>query len=92
MEFRGAGYWEGLEDSHGPASQFAIFRRNTKREEVFNPVSGDERSWEVVESYEYPAKADTRSEDERLEDELNYYVRQLAWDKRNEEDPDLARG
>ena len=67
-----------------------IFRRNTKREEVFNPVSGDERSWEVVESYEYPAKADTRSEDERLEDELNYYVRQLAWDKRNEEDPDLG--
>lgn len=88
VEFNGVGFWEDFEYSNGPASQFAIFRRNETfkpTEKIFEPIL-HAQGWKLLIEYLYPAKCDTRSQDQRLKDELNYYTRQLAWEKRGDQD------
>ena len=88
VAFHGAGYWEATKESHGPASQVAVFAR--KKEVGLVPVRNQlirnledalACKWEVVERIEYPvAREETRSKAQQLGDELTFHLRGVIWD------------
>ena len=87
VNFLGAGWREGKEESHGPASQVAVFRRQGQVQvESAEEARTRPGSWQLVAREEWPVKRpETRSRDQVLGDELEYYLRQLTWDRRGEE-------
>jgi len=83
VEFGGVGFTEGCEDSHGPASQIAVFRR---KEWVEDRDLSQKTSWEKVANYTFPKKVDNRTREEKIYDEVMYYARMLAMDIREREE------
>ena len=81
VAFHGAGYWEATRESHGPASQVAVFARKklslSEREVDLLPVwtEQDENlvskdatlapEWKVVEKIEYPVAREERRSKEQ---------------------------
>ena len=100
VTFHGAGYWEANRESHGPASQVAVFTR--KKEDglvpvrthlIRDPEDALACKWEVVERIEYPvAREETRSKEQQLGDELTFHLRGVIWDvaclRQEQEDSD----
>lgn len=85
VEFGGVGFTEGCEESHGPCSQIAVFRRSNEEKFEFKE-NVEESSWEKVASYTFPKKVDHRTREEKIHDEAIYYARMLAVDIREKED------
>ena len=83
VEFGGVGFTEGCEDSHGPASQIAVFRRKEWVEERDLSLK---TKWEKVANYTFPKKIDNRTREEKIYDEVMYYARMLAMDIREREE------
>ena len=81
VELDGVGWKEGCRDSHGPASQMAIFRRGdwSLAEQSLEQVRTS--SWNLLASSTFPANADTRSRTEKIYDELMYYVNFLSYEQ-----------
>ena len=78
-EYDGVGWTEGCRESHGPASQFVIFRRPdwTPSDRAAERVN----SWELLSSNTFPANQDTRSRQEKIFDELVYYANIKSYDE-----------
>jgi len=83
VEFGGVGFTPGCEESHGPCSQIAVFRRIGETVEV-NELT-EESSWEKLSSYIFPKKVDSRTRKEKIHDEAIYYARMMAGDAREKE-------
>ena len=85
VQHGGVGWKEGFHDSHGPASQMAIFRRRdwTHRagQQDVNPEHTD--SWNQMASFTFPASHDIRSRTEKIYDELIYYVNLESYNEFN---------
>merc|ERR1712179_703701 len=81
VEFGGVGFTEGCEDSHGPCSQIAVFRR-TDETGIEENQTCEVSDWENIASYTFPKKVDNRTREERIRDEVVYYARMLATDIR----------
>ena len=83
VTYRGAGWWEGRESSHGPASQAAIFVRREEGEVGCREVVEEWKGWELVERIDYPVvREERRSREEVVGDETEFHLRTLAWDAR----------
>ena len=96
VAFDGAGYWEAKRESHGPASQVAVFTRkknilSEKEVDLLHLEAQQNRNtrrrdnpaqeWMVVEKIEYPvAQEEKRSKEEQLGDELIFHLRGFTWD------------
>eukprot|EP00092_Neocalanus_flemingeri_P027341 GFUD01029652.1.p1 GENE.GFUD01029652.1~~GFUD01029652.1.p1 ORF type:complete len:425 (+),score=142.05 GFUD01029652.1:80-1354(+) len=83
VEFGGVGFTEGCEDSHGPASQIAVFRKEEWMERI---EIDQETKWKKVAKYTFPKKVDNRSREEKIYDEVIYYARMVAVDIREREE------
>jgi hypothetical protein len=84
VRFLGAGWSAGREESHGPASQVAVFTREGPPGPL-GPGPGP-GGWWRLERVDYPVRRpETRGREELLGDELLYYLRLLVWDQRGEE-------
>jgi len=83
VEFGGVGFTEGCEESHGPCSQIAVFRK-TNETGMHENQTCENSNWESIASYTFPKKVDNRSREERIRDEAVYYARMLASDIREE--------
>jgi len=87
VDFSGVGFKDGCEESHGPCSQIAVFRR-------VGPVNvGENQSlvdtnWKNIARYTFPKKVDSRTREEKIHDEAIYYARLLANDIRERETVD----
>ena len=91
--FHGAGYWEATRESHGPASQVAVFERKPQipsgkeidllaiRQQQCGNLGSKDTKWVVVEKIEYPvAREEMRSKEQQLGDELTFHLRGFIWD------------
>lgn len=85
VEFGGVGFTEGCEESHGPASQIAVFRRK-EGENMGGSEVKLETAWEKIVSYTFPKKVDLRTREEKIHDEAVYYARMLAVDIKEKEE------
>jgi len=83
VEFGGVGFTDGCEDSHGPSSQIAVFRRSDETGIEENQTC-EVSDWENIASYTFPMKVDNRTREERIRDEVVYYARMLATDIRED--------
>jgi len=86
VEFGGVGFTEGCEESHGPASQIAVFRRKGEFDDMGVSEVRKETAWEEIVSYTFPKKVDIRTREEKIHDEAVYYARMLAVDIREKEE------
>ena len=103
VAFHGAGYWEATRESHGPASQVALFVRRLQilpeKEADLLPVrtpqdgnlESKDTEWVVVEKIDYPvAREEKRSREEQLGDELTFHLRGFIWDAACQQEEQLA--
>jgi len=82
VEFGGVGFTVGCEESHGPASQIAVFRRKDEvKKEAIMLMNGDS-AWEKLTSFTFPKKVDERTKEHKIYDEVMYYARIMAMDVR----------
>jgi len=88
VDFSGVGFTEGCQETHGPASQIAIFRRESPSVKSTSDIELASISWEKMVCYTFPKKVDNRSRSQKIYDEAIYYARMLALDFRNEDNSD----
>jgi len=87
VQFSGVGITPGTELSHGPASQIAVFTRmEPVRDSLASLPRPQSGPWQLVRSFTFPYQEDSRTTEEELGDEVQYYARLLASDARLSDD------